>query len=75
VECPWREALPLVRCPTVVLRGAESVVVTGESLAAACAALPAATVREAPGLDHLGPLIHPDAFAALLDGVLAEVTP
>ncbi|MFE9747789.1 alpha/beta fold hydrolase [Saccharothrix saharensis] len=71
ISCPWRDALPLVRCPTVFLRGGESVVVTGESLAAACADLPAGRVAEVPGLDHLGPLVRPDAFAEVLDGVFA----
>ncbi|PSL57144.1 pimeloyl-ACP methyl ester carboxylesterase [Saccharothrix carnea] len=69
IACPWREALPLVRCPTVLLRGAESVVVTGESLAAACAELPSGRLREVPGLDHLGPLVRPRAFAEVLDGL------
>ena len=69
ISCPWREALPLVRCPTVFLRGAESVVVDGESLAAACAELPSGRLREVPGLDHLGPLVRPRAFAEVLDGL------
>lgn len=72
ISCPWREALPAVRCPTVLLRGAESVVVTGESLAAACAALPAGRFGEVPDLDHLGPLVRPRAFAEVLDGLVAE---
>ncbi|MCE6995563.1 alpha/beta hydrolase [Saccharothrix sp. S26] len=72
ITCPWREALPLVRCPVVVLRGGDSVVVTGESLAAACAGLPAARLVDVPGLDHLGPLVRPGAFAEVLDGVLSQ---
>ncbi|MGM1062276.1 alpha/beta fold hydrolase [Saccharothrix sp. Mg75] len=72
VTCPWREALPRVGCPTFLLRGAESAVVTADSLAAACATLPDGTFREVPGLDHLGPLVRPGAFAEVLDGVLAE---
>ncbi|MFT7836850.1 alpha/beta hydrolase [Saccharothrix sp. BKS2] len=72
ISCPWREALPLVRCPTVFLRGAGSVVVTGESLAAAHAELPAGRLREVPGMDHLGPLVRPGAFARVLDGIFAE---
>ncbi|MFJ6676201.1 alpha/beta fold hydrolase [Actinosynnema sp. NPDC091369] len=72
ISCPWRAALPLVRCPTVFLRGGDSVVVTGESLTAACAELPAGRVVEVPGLDHLGPLVRSAAFAEVLDGLLAE---
>lgn len=72
ISCPWRDALPLVRCPTVFLRGGESVVVTGESLAAACAELPAGRLREVPGMDHLGPLVRPAAFAEVLDGLFAD---
>ncbi|GAA1286671.1 alpha/beta hydrolase [Saccharothrix xinjiangensis] len=71
-SCPWRGALPLVRCPVVLLRGAESVVVAREPLAAACAELPAGRLRDVPGLDHLGPLVRPGAFAEVLDGVFAE---
>ncbi len=71
-SCPWRDALPLVRCPTVFLRGAESVVVTGGSLAAACAELPGGRLREVPGMDHLGPLVRPDAFAEVLDELFAD---
>ncbi|WP_367127917.1 alpha/beta fold hydrolase [Saccharothrix sp. HUAS TT1] len=71
-SAPWREALPEVRCPTIFLRGGESVVVTAESLAAACAELPAGRVREVPGLDHLGPLTRPGAFAGVLDSIFAE---
>ncbi|MEV1119194.1 alpha/beta hydrolase [Actinosynnema sp. NPDC049800] len=72
ISCPWREALPSVRCPTVFLRGGESVVVSGDSLAAACAGLPAGRVGEVPGLDHLGPLVRPGTFAEVLDGLLAD---
>ncbi|GAB2966873.1 alpha/beta hydrolase [Saccharothrix stipae] len=72
ISCPWRDALPLVRCPTVFLRGGESAVVTRESLAAACAALPAGRLRDVPGLDHLGPLVRPGVFAAVLDGLFAD---
>ena len=71
ISCPWRDALPRVSCPVVFLRGGESVVVTGESLAAACAELPAGRLVEVPGMDHLGPLVRPDAFAGVLDGLLA----
>lgn len=72
ISCPWREALPRVRCPTVFLRGGESAVVTRESLGAACAGLPAGRLREVPEMDHLGPLTRPDAFAEVLDGLLAD---
>jgi pimeloyl-ACP methyl ester carboxylesterase len=71
-SCPWRDALPLVACPTIFLRGAESVVVTAESLAAACAELPAGRLREVPEMDHLGPLVRPAAFAEVLDGLFAD---
>ncbi|MDU0287639.1 alpha/beta hydrolase [Saccharothrix longispora] len=72
VSCPWREALPRVACPTFLLRGSESTVVAGEPLRAACADLPDGRSREVPGLDHLGPLVDPGAFAAVLDGIFAE---
>ncbi|MFI9009888.1 alpha/beta fold hydrolase [Actinosynnema sp. NPDC053489] len=72
VSCPWRDALPLVGCPTVFLRGGESVVVDRGSPVAAGAALPAGSVREVPGLDHLGPLVRPEVFAEVVDGLLAE---
>ncbi|WP_268957725.1 alpha/beta fold hydrolase [Saccharothrix sp. 6-C] len=72
VSCPWREALPAVRCPTVFLRGSESVVVTGDSLAEACAGLPSGRSVDVPGLDHLGPLVRPDVFADVLDGLFAD---
>jgi pimeloyl-ACP methyl ester carboxylesterase len=72
ISCPWREALPSVRCPTVFLRGGESVVVTGDSLAAACAELPAGRLGEVPEMDHLGPLVRPRAFADVLDGLFAD---
>jgi pimeloyl-ACP methyl ester carboxylesterase len=72
VSCPWREALPRVHCPTVFLRGADSVVVAAQPLRAACAELPAGRFREIPGMDHLGPLVRPGAFADVLDGIFAE---
>ena len=71
-SCPWRAALPLVRCPTVFLRGGDSAVVAAEPLAAACAELPAGRLGEVPDLDHLGPLVRPDAFAEVLDGLFAD---
>jgi pimeloyl-ACP methyl ester carboxylesterase len=71
-SCPWREALPLVRCPAVFLRGGDSAVVTANSLAAAAAEPPSARFREIPDLDHLGPLVRPDVFASVLDEIFAE---
>lgn len=72
ISVPWREALPLVRCPVVFLRGGRSVVVTGDSLAAACAGLPSGRYRELPDLDHLGPLVRPDVVAGVLDALFAD---
>ncbi|WP_170191786.1 alpha/beta fold hydrolase [Saccharothrix syringae] len=72
ISCPWRAALPRVTCPTLLLRGGESVVVTRKSLVAACAELPAGQLREIPGMDHLGPLTRPAVFAEVLDGLFAD---
>jgi pimeloyl-ACP methyl ester carboxylesterase len=58
-----RASLPGVTCPTLVLRGADSIVTSAEGLAALSAGLPQAEVREIKGGSHMLLLEHPEEVA------------
>lgn len=59
---PW-PLLPAVRCPVLVLAGAESTTVAPPLAAAISAHLPGGELRILEGLDHFGPLTSPGRVA------------
>ena len=59
-----RPVLPSVACPTLVLRGAESIVTSADGLAALSNGLPNREVREINGGSHMLLLEHPEEVAA-----------
>lgn len=71
----WRQALPRVRCPVVLLAGQHTVVVPGSYLAEVAAQMADAAAIELLGTGHLGPLEDPAAFAREVDQVLARAKP
>ena len=58
-----RPSLPHLTCPTLVLRGAESIVTTAEGTAALSAGLLNREVREIKGGSHMLLLEHPEQVA------------
>lgn len=58
-----RPSLPRVACPTLVLRGADSIVTSAEGLMALSAGLPRNHVREIKGGSHMLLLEHPEQVA------------
>ena len=58
-----RPCLPRVTCPTLVVRGAESIVTSAEGLAALSSGLPSCQVRELKGGSHMVLLEHPEEVA------------
>jgi pimeloyl-ACP methyl ester carboxylesterase len=58
-----RPNLPGVTCPTLVLRGADSIVTSAEGLAALSTGLPRVEVREIKGGSHMLLLEHPEEVA------------
>lgn len=68
-----RPVLGRITCPTLVLRGSASVVMSAEGVAALAAGLTNRVVREVPG-GHMLLLEHPQAAAAAIRDFLAGVT-
>lgn len=60
-----------LRCPTLVLRGAESDLLRAEDAAAMARRGPAARVVEFPGVGHAPALMAPDQIAAVRDFLVA----
>ncbi len=58
-----RPHLPDIASPTLVLRGAESIVTSAEGIAALAAGLPSREVREIEGGSHMLLLERPEAVA------------
>jgi pimeloyl-ACP methyl ester carboxylesterase len=58
-----RPVLPAVRCPTLVLRGSESIVTSSEGIAALAGGLPDHEVREIEGVSHMLLLERPEVAA------------
>jgi len=58
-----RPLLAAVQCPTLVLRGADSIVTSAEGIAALKSGLPDHEVREIPGGSHMLLLEQPDVAA------------
>src|SRR5437879_10935414 len=58
-----RPVLPRVACPTLVLRGSESIVTSAEGVAALSDGLPNRAVREIRGGSHMLLLEHPEEVA------------
>lgn len=69
-----RPVLPRVTCPTLVLRGAESLVNTREGLTALRQGLPRAEIVEVPG-SHMLLLEDPERVAEVIQGFLARYLP
>jgi pimeloyl-ACP methyl ester carboxylesterase len=59
-----RPALPKIACPTLVLRGSETIVMSPEGLAALSAGLPNREVGEIQGGSHMLLLEHPELVAS-----------
>jgi pimeloyl-ACP methyl ester carboxylesterase len=58
-----RPVLPNISCPTLILRGAESIVTSPEGLNALAEGLPNCEVREVKGGSHMLVLEHPEEVA------------
>jgi pimeloyl-ACP methyl ester carboxylesterase len=68
-----RPCLPRVTCPTLVVRGADSIVTSAEGLAALSSGLPSSQVRELKGGSHMLLLEHPEEVAqAIRDFIKAH---
>jgi pimeloyl-ACP methyl ester carboxylesterase len=67
--------LPLVPTPTLVLRGADSIVSTAEGTAALAEGLPDRELREIKGGSHMLVLEHPEEVAALVRHFLTSRCP
>lgn len=63
-----------VRCPTLLLRGAQSKPLSRPDLARLAAAIDGARAAEVPDADHILSLDNPEALAALVDDFVEEVT-
>jgi pimeloyl-ACP methyl ester carboxylesterase len=61
-----RPVLPDIACPTLVLRGAESIVTSADGLAALADGLPNREVREIKGGSHMLVLEHPEEVAGMV---------
>jgi len=69
-----RPALPKIACPTLVIRGAESIVTSAEGLTALSDRLPSREVREINGGSHMLLLEHPEEVArAIRDFIQRQV--
>lgn len=58
-----RPCLPRVTRPTLIVRGADSIVTSAEGLAALSSGLPGCQVRELKGGSHMLLLEHPEEVA------------
>src|SRR3989449_11287226 len=61
-----RPVLPRVACPTLVLRGSESIVTSAEGVAALSDGLPNREVREIRGGSHMLLLEHPEEVSKVI---------
>lgn len=61
-----------VRCPTLLLRGAQSDLLTAATAAQMAARGPKATVAEIPGVGHAPTLMHDDQIAIVRDFLLGR---
>jgi pimeloyl-ACP methyl ester carboxylesterase len=68
---PW-PFLPAVTCPTLVVRGAGSSVMSGEDASRVARAVQRGHVEEVPGAYHHLVVDHPVGFVAVLDGWLGK---
>jgi pimeloyl-ACP methyl ester carboxylesterase len=64
-----------VRCPTLVLRGAESDLLSRDTAAQMARRGPKAKVVEIPGVGHAPTLLNPDQIAIVRDFLLQGETP
>jgi pimeloyl-ACP methyl ester carboxylesterase len=67
-----RPRLAAIRCPTVVLCGADDAIMPREIHAELAAGIPGATLVAVPECGHLAPLERPEAVAAALAELLAK---
>jgi 3-oxoadipate enol-lactonase len=67
--------LPRMTCPTLVLRGAESIVTSAEGLTTLSTALPRAEVRAIKGGSHMLLFEHPEDVAQAIRGFVRAHTP
>jgi pimeloyl-ACP methyl ester carboxylesterase len=70
-ETMWR-LLPRVACPTLIVRGVDTVAFALEEAERMAAAMPDARVASVPRAGHWPPLDNPTGFVALLRDFLAE---
>jgi pimeloyl-ACP methyl ester carboxylesterase len=70
-----RPHLPRVTCPTLVLRGADSIVTSAEGVTALSTGLPSCEVREIKGGSHMVLLEHPDEVARTIRQFLGAHAP
>jgi pimeloyl-ACP methyl ester carboxylesterase len=70
-----RPCLPRVTCPTLVLRGADSIVTSAEGVTALSTGLPRSEVREIKGGSHMLLLERPDEVAQAIRQFLGTHAP
>lgn len=68
-----RSRLCAIRCPTVVLAGAQDALLPREVHEEMAQAIPGATLTLVPDCGHLAPLERPQAVAAALAGLVASI--
>lgn len=66
------DALAEITTPVLVISGAPAPMQPSSTAIDIAARLPAGTYLERPDLDHFGPMVRPDAVAALIADYLAE---
>jgi len=67
------EFLPQVRCPTLILRGEESDLVSRQGAMEATSSLPLGTFREVPRAGHAVPVDNPEGTAEALSTFLSSL--
>lgn len=70
-----RDALGSIRAPTLVIAGADDVVIPAASTTALAEGIPGARLETLPGAGHLAALERPEAFAALVSSFLSKDGP
>jgi esterase len=73
-ESLWRDVRG-ISCPTLVLRGARSTILSRDGAERLAAALPRGELQEIPNAGHTVQGDNPAAFAAAVEGFLARVLP
>jgi pimeloyl-ACP methyl ester carboxylesterase len=63
-RAPW-DAYAAIACPALVVRGALSDVLSGETARRMVETLPGAQLVEVPGVGHAPSLVEPEAIGAL----------